>query len=103
MVKALFTLFLLIEIGVSDPFRTHCIPCHKEQKVSLKKIFFDYLLYFSSERKVKASIKEFLLHPSPKKQIYKEKKLFKHSLPLEVIEPAIDIYWELYKVIGKIK
>jgi len=104
MVRAVFLSTLLLFYSFSeDSFKRECIPCHKERKISLKKIFFDYLLYFSSEREVKRNLKEFLLNPSSKKQLYKKAKLFKHSLPLEIVEEAIDIYWERYKVIGKIK
>ncbi len=101
MVKVI-SLFIAFWLFGSS-FDQTCLPCHQKMNAPLKPIFFDYLLNYSSERRVKEAIKEFLLHPDPKKQLYKKQKLFIHTIDPQKLQKAIDEYWERYKVIGKIK
>ena len=93
--------FCLILYG--GTFEQACVPCHQKRGVPLKPIFFDYLLYYSSERGVKGAMREFLLHPDPKKRLYKKGPIHRHRFDPKTLQKALDEYWELYKVIGKIK
>jgi hypothetical protein len=69
----------------------------------------NYLLVYSGEKNVKAGLKHYLKYPN--KDISVMSKLFidtygikhKTDLPDYVLDKAIDIYWEKFKVIGKLK
>ncbi len=102
MVKIVFTLFLVL-LAFANPFDRKCVPCHRKRKLPLKPIFFDYLLYHSSERLVKKAMREYLLHPDPKKSLVVGVKPYKHKIDPKELQKALDIYWERYKVIGKLK
>ena len=102
MAKKIALLFLCLAL-YADTFDRACVPCHQRRGVPLKPIFFDYLLYYSSERGVKGAMREFLLRPDPKKRLYKKGKLYRHRVDPDTLQKALDEYWERYKVIGKIK
>ncbi len=96
-------ILLLSLILWADTFEQACVPCHQRRAVPLKPIFFDYLLYYSSERGVKKAMRDFLLHPDPKKRLYKKGPIHRHRFDPKTLQKALDEYWERYKVIGKIK
>ena len=101
---ALFCCFTLFAFAHTNIFDQKCVPCHQKRGVGLKPIFFNYLLYHSSERRVKKAMKEFLLHPDPKKSLLPKKgKIYRHHFDPKTLDKALDIYWDRYKVIGKIK
>jgi ActR/RegA family two-component response regulator len=72
-------------------------------------MFKEYLLIYSSEKFVKAGIKHYLRNPS--KSISVMSDLFidtygikkKTTLSPEELDEAIDIYWEKFKVFGRLK
>ena len=97
-------LFCFLTLFAADLFDKQCVPCHKKRGIDLKPIFFNYLLYHSSKRRVKKAMKEFLLHPDPKKSLLpKKNKIYRHRFDPKTLDKALDIYWDRYKVIGKIK
>jgi len=110
MVKKLLIVSLLITVGISkDIFELNCIPCHRSLPASLQDMFKRYLLTYSSETNMKAGIKHYLLYPS--KDISKMSNLFidtfgikkKTTLTQEELDKAVNIYWERYKIFGKLK
>jgi len=92
-----------------DAFERNCVSCHSRLPATLQEIFKRYLLVYSGEKNVKAGIKHYLLYPS--KDISVMSDLFistygiKRPVSLEEkeLDEAIDIYWERFKVFGKLK
>ncbi len=110
MVKKVFLiLILIININSYDIFDKECVYCHKMLMVSLKDSFFKYLLRYSSEENVKLVMYYYLKNPTvnlsvmPKEyiQIFGIKQ--KSDLNETQLKKAIDIYWNRYKVFGKLK
>jgi len=100
MVKIALNL-LLSTLLWANVFDQKCETCHTRIHKPLKKIFFDYLLYHSSERRVIEAMKQNILHPDKKRNL--SKNLYKHSVKQNELDILLQIYWNRYKVIGKIK
>ena len=111
-------IFLIIAVSLffanaaktkKDVYQTNCVKCHKKLPVSIDKYFYRYLLKYSSERNVKNAMSEYLKKPTQKMTIMPEAfiKRFgvkkKTKLSDEKLKEALDIYWEKYKVFGKLK
>lgn len=110
MVKILFGIFFVFNaLYAQNVFESNCVKCHKKLPVSIDKYFYRYLLKYSSERGVKKYMVDYLKEPTKDKTIMPEafinrfgiKK--KSKLSDEKLKEAIDIYWEKYKVFGKLK
>jgi len=92
-----------------DIYQTNCMACHKRIPVSIDKYFYRYLLKYSSEKNVKKAMSDYLMKPDKKKTIMPEAfiKRFgvkkKTKLNNEKLQEALDIYWEKYKIFGKLK
>jgi len=110
--KFLIVLVFSLTPLLSSPqnsYDKYCVPCHRTLPTSLQQMFKEYLLVYSSERFVKAGLKHYLRHPS--KSLSVMSKLFidtygikkKSQLPPEVLDRAVDIYWEKFKVFNKLK
>jgi hypothetical protein len=90
-------------------YERDCLSCHKQLSFTLEKIFFDYLLKYSSEVSVKSAMIDFLKAPNEDTSIMPKTYIknfgLKNSTDLNDTElkKAIDIYWEKYKVFGKLK
>ncbi|WP_236579193.1 hypothetical protein [Hydrogenimonas urashimensis] len=90
-------------------YQRNCVACHRRLPVSLDKFFFNYLLKYSSERRVKSALYRFLRYPTKKKALASEELIRQYGLMPKSglsdtdLRSAIDIYWETYKVFGKIK
>ena len=108
MVKILI-LSLLFNLSYADIYKNNCVACHSKYPVKLDKFFYRYLLKYSSEREVKRAIESFLKNPTLKKTIMPDGFINrfgikdKSNLNLQELKEAIDIYWESYKVFGKLK
>jgi len=106
----LILLIILINLNADNSvYEKNCIPCHKKLPVSIDKFFFNYLLKYSSERRVKEALYKFLKNPTKKESLASEELINQYGLMPKIIlnnielHKAIDIYWEKYKVFGKIK
>ena len=107
--KILIIVCLASGAYAEDAFERNCVACHQELPASLQEMFKRYLLVYSSETNVKAGIKHYLKYPS--KDISAMSDLFvdttgikkKTILNQKELDQAIDIYWEKYKVFGKLK
>lgn len=92
-----------------DAFERHCVTCHSKLPATLQEMFKRYLLVYSSETNMKAGIKHYLKYPS--KDISAMSDLFidtygvkeKTWLSQDELDEAVDIYWEKFKVFGKLK
>lgn len=109
MAKLILILFICVYGLQADIYEKACVSCHKEIAVSIDKYFYRYLLKFSSEKRVKKELYTYLQEPTKDTTIMPEafidrfgiKKASK--LTNDELKEAIDIYWEKYKVFGKLK
>ncbi|WP_456451102.1 hypothetical protein [Hydrogenimonas sp.] len=92
-----------------EVFERDCVACHKNLPVTLENFFFNYLLKYSSERRVKEALYSFIKNPTKKKALASEELIDRYGLMPKTrlsdteLRKAIDHYWETYKVFGKIK
>ncbi len=105
----LFTCIAFAENRVAQNiYEQNCVPCHKPLSISLDKIFFRYLIKYSSELSVKSAMIDFLKDPNIQTSAMTNEQLrllgvkLKTHLSDKKLEEAIDIYWEHYKVFGKL-
>ena len=110
MVKKTIVLVLLSVVLYSeDAYERNCVKCHEGLPTTLQRMFMNYIETYSSEKNVKIALKHYMRYPN--KNISVMSDLFLKSFALkepltiseEELEEAIDIYWEKYKVIGKLK
>jgi hypothetical protein len=90
-------------------YETNCLVCHKQLSFDLGTIFFRYLLKYSDEVSVKSALVDFLEHPNGDTSVMTKEyiKSFglkqKSELSKKELQEAIDIYWDKYKVFGKLR
>ncbi len=101
-------IFLSLSLFGEDAFERNCVQCHEALPMTLQKIFMSYLQVYGGENNTKAALKYFLRHPREDTSVMSELFLKNFSLkePLKInddeLNEAIDIYWERYKVLGKL-
>ena len=109
MGKIAISLMLVFSLHAASVFESRCIPCHQKKHLSLKAIYFNYILYHSSKRLTLQAMKSYLIHPDPKKSLlpYTLKKyykgIYKHNFDQKTLKNALEEYWTRYTVIGKIR
>ncbi len=96
-------LFVFALFCYAQNFDTACMQCHQRRGIDLKKIYFDYLLEYSSRRATIQAMKNYLLAPSISKQLYKKAKVYKHQFDPKTLDKLLALYWDRYTVIGKIQ
>ncbi len=103
------TLFLRAqEVQDRNIYENNCLSCHQFSSLKLDKIFFSYLIKYSSELSVKAALIDFLKNPNLQTSVMSEDELrrlglkTKTNLDDEKLKEAIDIYWELYDVSNRL-
>ena len=114
MVKKLSFIFILLmmllsQVQAKDAYERHCVECHRELPTSLQRMFMHYLLVYSGEKNMKAGLKHYLKYPL--REISVMSDLFidnygikkKTNLSEKQIDDALDIYWDKFKVIEKLK
>ena len=109
MVKKIILLIMLSNILFADIYQTNCLSCHQNIDVTLEKLFFRYLLKHSSEKNVKKSLIAYLKNPTMKTTVMPEAFIKRYGIKKkttlndEELRKAINIYWDTYKVFGKLK
>lgn len=110
MVRKLIVICLLtLTLFAKDAYEKNCVVCHQDLPMSLQRMFMNYLSVYSGEQNTKAALKHFLRHPRKDTSVMSELFLqnFTVKRPLYIsdrtLDEAIDIYWERYKVISKLK
>ena len=114
MVRLFLILFLIIsslyaQRSEDDIYESNCIKCHSKLPVAIDKYFYKYLLKYSSEKDVKQAMFDYLQNPSVEKTIMAESFITrfgikkKTNLSDEKLKEALDIYWDEYKIFGKLK
>ena len=101
--------FLMAEKNDNVIYDLNCVGCHKKLPVTIDKYFYRYLLKYSSETRVKASMFDYLKNPTKEKTIMSESFVTrfgikkKSKLSDDKLKEAIDSYWEKYKIFDKLK
>ncbi len=110
MVKRVLIFSLFVSgLFAQNIYEKNCIPCHKTLPTSLQQMFKEYLLVYSGEENVKAGLKHYLRYPSKSISVMSELFIDNYgikkptALTQKELDEAIDIYWEKYKVFGKLK
>lgn len=110
MVKSIFVLIIFFSFSFGgNVYDQKCIECHKELSYSLQEIFMRYLLAYGGENNVKAGMLHYFMYPSKDisvmpKDFLLENKVYDHGSSKEKdLKNAIDVYWEKYKVKGRLK
>ena len=114
MVRKIVTLFLVVTLYLGatteeNAYERNCIPCHRYQPASLEKLFMEYLKTYSGELSLKESLKIFLKNPTEEESLMNDKFIENFSVKDRTdlndteLNEAIDIYWELYDVRGKLE
>jgi len=111
MVRKIIIIFLLSikllmaeEMLERNVYENNCLSCHQFSTLKLDKIFFNYLIKYSSELTVKTALIDFLKNPNLQTSVMSEDELrrlglkTKTNLDDEELKEAINIYWELYNV-----
>ncbi|MEA2028742.1 MAG: hypothetical protein U9N49_07175 [Campylobacterota bacterium] len=110
MVKKLLIIIILFStLHAKDAFERHCVKCHAKLPASLHRMFFNYLLIYSSEKNTKEAIIYYL--KAPDRDISMMSDLFLDTIGVKKatklsdhqLKRAVDIYWQKYNVIDKIK
>lgn len=108
MAKIVLLVILCVTLK-ANIYENNCVSCHRSLPVSIDKYFYRYLLKYSSKNDVSKALVEYLNNPEKEKTLMPEAfiKRFgikkKTTLNEKQLEEAIDIYWEKYKVFGKLK
>ncbi len=90
-------------------YEENCMVCHRQLSFDLKRIYFDYLLKYSSKKVVKLALIDYLKNPNSDTSVmpkdYIRRFGVKKPTLLNDIElkKAVDYYWEKYKISGKLK
>ncbi|MCH9813960.1 MAG: hypothetical protein K0U47_08470 [Epsilonproteobacteria bacterium] len=112
--KGLIVLLLLGSFAWSEDqmpqniYEKNCLPCHQPLSIGLDKIFFRYLIKYSSEISVKSALIDFLKNPNKQTSAMSSEQLrllgvkSKTNLQDSELKEAIDIYWERYNVSDKL-
>lgn len=109
MVRLILLVILVINFLNADIYENNCVKCHNKIPVSIDKYFYRYLLKYSSERSVKNAMAEYLKSPNKDTTIMPEAFITrfgikdKTKLSEEQLQKALDIYWDNYKVFGKLE
>ncbi len=108
--KVILSLFLgMVLFAETNIYESNCLTCHRQLSFNLEKIFFRYLLKYSDEVSVKSALMDFLREPNMDTSVMSKeyKRSFglkqKSSLEERELKQAVDIYWDKYKVFGKLK
>ena len=109
-IKLLLSFFIFLQITLSaSVYEKNCVVCHKKLPVSIDKYFYRYLLKYSSETNVKEAMLVYLKQPSSEQTIMPEAFINRFGIKKKTklndseLKDALNEYWEIYKVFGKLK
>jgi len=107
--KIILALTFMVSFLNADVYEQNCVKCHKTLHVEIQKYFYDYLLVYSSETDMKNAIISYLNYPAKETSVMSDDYIDKFGIKKkttfskEELKEAVDIYWEKYKVFGKLK
>ncbi|MCF6340848.1 MAG: hypothetical protein L3J10_08910 [Sulfurimonas sp.] len=107
--KIILILSLMFCFANADVYEKNCVECHKQLPVSIDKYFYKYLLIYSSETDMKNAMISYLKYPAKETTVMSDAFISrfgikkKSKLSEDELKEAIDVYWQKYKVFGKLK
>jgi len=107
--KLLFCILCFVSFSSASVYKSNCVSCHNRLPVSIDKYFYRYLLEHSSKTAVKEAMTNYLKNPSKDTTIMPEAFISRFgvkkatTLSDKDLQKALDEYWEIYKVFGKLK
>ncbi|WP_419776722.1 hypothetical protein [Malaciobacter marinus] len=107
--KIIFSILIFFVSLNANIYESNCVSCHKKFPVTIDKYFYRYLLKYSSESNVKNAMLEYMKNPTKDKTIMPEAFILRFgikkpsNLSNKQLKEALDIYWNEYKVFGKLK
>jgi hypothetical protein len=111
MVK-IYIVFLLFTTTIyadKNIYENNCLSCHKNLSVDLEKIFFRYLLKYSSEASVKSALVDYLKNPNIEVSAMPEEYIKSFGVKANTqlkdreLKEAIDIYWDKYNLFERLR
>ena len=109
MVKKVLIFIIFLNFLNANIYKNSCVACHSKYPVKLDKFFYRYLLKYSSEREVKKALNNYLKNPTLKETIMPEGFINRFGvkdrskLNNKELKEVIDIYWDTYKIFGKLR
>ena len=110
MVKKIVLIFVILFSSLNaGVYEDNCVRCHNRLPVSIDKYFYKYLLIYSSQRDMKHAIINYLKVPVKETTVMSDSFISrfgvkqKSKLSEAELKEAVDVYWEKYKVFGKLK
>ena len=111
MVKFFIICLLLCGINAEAKslYERHCVSCHEGMTITLDKFFYRYLLKYSSEENVKKALETYLKEPKAENSILDASVINRigikkrTNLTDKELKEALDEYWSLYSVFGKLR
>ena len=107
------TILILALCGVfaygESSFLRECVPCHRQKKISLRKVFMDALLVYGGKENMKAGLAYYFRNPGLGTSVIDEDFLQKNGikaaikLPPKIMDEALEEYWQIYTVRGKLQ
>lgn len=109
MVRILITLLLSLSISHANSFEKECLECHHKLPVTFNTFYMQYLIKFSSQRRIKEAMFYYLKDPK-KEQSVMNQRLIKRlgvmpklDLKEKELKSLIDIYIHSYDVKKKLR
>ena len=113
MVKKIVVFIIIItNLNSQNIYEKSCVECHTYLPASLQRMFMNYLLVYSGEENVKVGLFHYLRYPHKDTSVMSKlfietigvkKSIPRYKLSDKDLKEAIDIYWQKYKVLGKIR
>lgn len=102
-------LFCLHVNMFANIYEQNCQTCHQKLQVGIDKFFYRYLLTHSSEERVKKALKTYLKQPKKENSLLADGLILRFGIkqPTKLddakLDKALEIYWEKYNLIGKLR
>ena len=109
MVKKLIYISIVSVSLFASVYENSCVNCHKSMPVKIDKFFYRYLLKYSSEENLKTALIDYLKNPEKEKSMLQEGLINRFGVKKSTtlndkdLKKAVDEYWDIYKVFGKLK
>jgi hypothetical protein len=107
--KILLLTLILFSFSFSSVYENNCVSCHKKLPVTIDKYFYRYLLKYSSKSAVTKAMGEYLKNPSKDRTIMPDAFISRFGIKKRTtlndleLQKALEEYWDIYKVFGKLK
>ena len=108
LISSTLSLILLEAKEPTPPLKKNCLECHVSQKIPSELIYRRYLLTYSTHKKIKETLFEYLKNPTKETSIMPKQFFLKFpekkglDLNETVLKESIDEYLNYFDVRGKL-